>query len=264
MKKISLESAIKFLNNKKVNNVINIDNLKYMQKEGHFVECYQNLDCVYVFEKVKEDIYGYVYSIGNRINAEDIKTLLKKYTSTVSLNIDIQEFDEYLIKDIKSLLEDSNLKQKRVIKDFCLHSNCFAVQDNCENHSVRILSYADKDVFVSMDNEVERDRPTLQILFKVFILQKQGNIIAYFDENKIIGYISFNLLFDNIFDVDYIYVSPNQRKKGIGTTLAFAFLNEVYKRNGVAFWSNAKTIESEKIAKRVGFKLVRKSLIYKL
>lgn len=263
MKKISLESTVEFLNRKKENNIMNIDNLKYMQEEGGSVECYRNLDCVYVFEKVNEDVYGYIFSIGNRIKTDDIITLLEKYTNMVSLNIDVQEFDEDSVKVIKAILENSRLELKRELKDYCMNSNCVVLKDNCENTNTRILTGADKEAFVSMENEVESGRPPLEILYKVFIMQKRGNIIAYFDENKIVGYISFNMLFDNIFDVDYIYVSPSQRKNGIGKKLAIAFVNEVLSKNGVAFWSNAKTLESERIAEKVGFKLARKSLIYK-
>jgi hypothetical protein len=120
----------------------------------------------------------------------------------------------------------------------------------------------DKNEFVQMTNEKIEHRPDLALLFDIFVVKRQGKILAAFDEDKIVGYISFVKMTNDCYDVDFVYISPEYRCKGYGTKLAYGYLSYVSSMNCNAYWSNAKNTASEQIAVKCGFSVVRRMKKY--
>ena len=68
------------------------------------------------------------------------------------------------------------------------------------------------------------------------------------------GYLSYVNIFEDVNDVDFIYVANKYRNIGIGTLLG-KYYAEISKKEGrTAFWSNA-TETSSKVAIKSGVEL---------
>lgn len=98
------------------------------------------------------------------------------------------------------------------------------------------------------------NRPPLQTLLELFIRRKQGHMIAFLQENRVVGYLSYFEMFEDTYDVDHIYVAENKRGQGIGTALAKAYVARAIADCKNAFWSSVNPI-SAKTAKAAGSKL---------
>lgn len=261
MENISLKTAIGILSQDKITNAMPIDNLNYMIEDGSASECYKDTDCIYVLEKRANGTFGYVFPTGKTICTESIDWILEKEPNIASLSIDIHGLNTEATENIKSAVSKSNLKYVRTLKDYCFKGN--SLPENMK-FSIRMLCENDMELFAKMNQEQQSTRPPLEVLFKMFVLQKRGKIIACFDKDEIVGYLSFYSLNDEIYDVDYIYTRAERRGEGAGKALAQAFLKCAIDNGKTAFWSNAKTEASERTAQSAGFAPVRQALIYRI
>ncbi len=246
---ISVEKAISILENNILANVMEIDNLKWA---GDKAKCYLFSGAIVV---VMSDDKTYIRIIPTETHCDytEICEFIKQYTD-VCLAVNINGENEKIVRDVFEKSFDS----VKTIVDYGADE-----LNACEkNNSVRLLSKCDRESFTSMENESIQYRPPLNVLFSVFVEKGSGEILAYFDEDKIIGYLSYNKLFDNVYDVDYIYVAPSQRRKAIGKALASSYVSTIQERKGIAYWSNAKNENSERTAASAGLCITRKALIF--
>ncbi len=247
---ISTENAISILENNMLANIMEIDNLNWARDKA---KCYLFNGAIVV---VMYDDKTYIRIIPTETYCDytEIGEFIKQYFD-VCLTVNINGENEKIVMDV---FEKSFNTVKKIVDYGADELNA------CEkNDSVRLLSKCDRESFISMENKSLQYRPPLNVLFTVFVEKGNGEILAYFDGDKILGYLSYNKLFDNVYDVDYIYVAPTQQGKGIGKQLAKAYASIIRDRAGIAYWSNAKNIASEKTARSAGFILTRKALIFK-
>lgn len=101
-------------------------------------------------------------------------------------------------------------------------------------------------------NEKIQYRPSFEKLVDVFLHKNNGRIIAYIKNNCILGYLSYINIFENVNDVDYIYVTDKYRNIGIGTMLGKYYAKISKNESKTAIWSNA-TETSSKVAIKSGF-----------
>ena len=246
---INVENAISILKNNMLANAMEIDNLKWARDKA---KCYVFNGAIVVV--VSDDkTYIRIIPTDNYCNYVEICEFIKQYPN-VSLTVNVNDKNEKIVGDVFEKSFDT------VKKSVDYGGNGLS---GCEkNDNVRLLTKLDREAFASMENESLQYRPPLNVLFTVFVEKESGEILAYFDNDKIIGYLSYNKLFDNVYDVDYIYVSPSQRKKGIGKALASSYVSIIQERKGIAYWSNAKNESSEKTAASAGLFVTRKALIF--
>ena len=249
MMEINAENAVIILKNNILANAMEIDNLNWASNKGKY----------YLFNgaivAVISDDKTYIHIIPTETYCDytEIGEFINQYPD-VCLTVNIYGKNEKIARDV---FEKSFNTVKEIVDYGADELNTCKKNDN-----VRLLSKCDREAFISMENESLQYRPPLNVLFTVFVEKGSGEILAYFDEDKIIGYLSYNNLFDNVYDVDYIYVAPSQRRKGIGKALASSYVSTVQERKGIAYWSNAKNENSEKTAISAGLNIVRKALIF--
>ena len=246
---INVEKAISILKNNILANVMEIDNLKWAKDRA---KCYLINGAIVV---VMSDDKTYIRIIPVEAYCDYIQIceFVKQY-SNASLTVNITDENG---KNVRDVFEKSFNYIKTIVDYGANELNACE-----ENDSVRLLTKSDREAFISMESESLQYRPPLNVLFNVFVEKGNGEILAYFNEDKISGYLSYNKLFDNVYDVDYIYVSPSCQNKGIGKKLALSYAAEIKNKDGIAYWSNAKNIASERTAKSAGFTIARKALIF--
>ncbi|MBQ9745125.1 MAG: GNAT family N-acetyltransferase [Clostridia bacterium] len=251
MKEISIEKAISILKNNIIEYAMEIDNLNYVSKDK--TKCLDFENAFVIITKEKETFIR-IIPINALCDYNEIWEQIKN-NENICLSVNVYNENE---ENVRGVFE-KHFDSIRVAVDYVFVNR----SEHAINGNIRILVEEDKDAFVSMENTPQQYRPPLNILFSVFVTKRSGEIIAYYDGERILGYLSYNSLFGDVYDVDYIYVSPSHRGKGIGKQLANAYASIVKGRGGIAYWSNAKNIVSEKTAKSAGFVLIRKALIFK-
>ena len=96
-------------------------------------------------------------------------------------------------------------------------------------------------------------RPPFSMLFDVLVIGKEGGILAYVENDILLGYLSYVNSVDNVLDVDYIYVDEPYRRKKIGRTLASSYASWAVSQGMIPYWGTAISRESEKTAESAGF-----------
>ena len=251
MKEISIDKVIFILKNNTIKYTMEIDNLNYVSRDK--TKCLDFENAFVIITKEKETFIRIIPTNAscdyNEI-WEQIKT-----NENICLSVNTDNENEEMVRGVFGKHFDS----VRATVDYA----CMKKSGHEVNGNIRILAEEDKDSFISMENTPQQYRPPLNVLFSVFVTEGNGEIIAYYDGERILGYLSYNSLYDDVYDVDYIYVSPSHQGKGIGKQLANAYASIIKDRGVIAYLSNAKNIASEKTAKSAGFVLIRKALIFK-
>jgi GNAT superfamily N-acetyltransferase len=197
------------------------------------------------------------------MSEEDIKNIvlfLDGKNFNYSININLFGIDEKQIQAYKSALYKfaeinrilSYIKDKSTDKMIL------------ENKKIRLISEQDEALFKSFPQEQIKNRPDPSMLFDIFIKENEGKI-AVFTENEILkGYLSFGLMFSNIYDVDYIYVVPEYRNQKIGKKLALYVSELLISENNILFWDcDVNDIQSSKTALSADFMLCCERIKYK-
>ena len=121
-----------------------------------------------------------------------------------------------------------------------------------ENHIVELTAHNINCYTYNDCNEKIQYRPSFERLLDVFLCKENGRIIAYVENNCILGYLSYVNIFEDVNDVDFIYVANKYRNIGIGTLLGKYYAEISKKESRTAFWSNANETSS-KVAIKSGF-----------
>lgn len=260
MKNITVENAVEIINSFGSLYTMELDSLQFLIKDKTEFECLQNDDILMIMNPREDATYVTIIPFHPEFNISDVvKTIKSKCDKAVIL------LNTYILKsDFIDLFErewGNELVAEGIGKDY-IHTG--GEVKNVDNKSIRVLTEPDKDIFVACTDESMPYRPPLAVLFDVFVNRGHGQILAAFEDEKIIGYLSFIEISETFYDVDYVYVVPHKRNLGIGNKLAKAYVEYANKHNHTAYWSNAKNEASENTAKACGFELIREVRIYEL
>lgn len=257
MEKIATETAAELIRSFEDVYAMELDALQFLIRDKTEFECLQNDDILMIVNPREDATYVTIIPFHSEFNISDvIKTIKSKCDKAVIL------LNTYILKsDFIDLFEQewgNELVVKEISKDYIYTGGEVKNVDT----SIRVLTEPDKDIFVACTDESMPYRPPLAVLFDVFVNRGQGQILAAFEDEKIIGYLSFIELSETLYDVDYIYVVPHQRNLGVGRKLAKAYVEYANNHNHKAYWSNAKNEASENTAKGCVFELIRVVKIY--
>jgi len=260
MNKISTDKAIATLSKDGIYSAGVLDGLLYGIEEGEGIECYSDETCLLIANTSAEYVFVEIEPTGNPLDAQRVLDFLAEKYNKVNIIINTRLLPPEKLEKVKTVFS-KKYPFIGEINDFGYTRN--RMEPFLPLDCVRLLTMDDKAAFCSMNAEPTKNRPPLPVLFTIFVQNGNGNILAYFEDNVIKGYLSFEQLrtadSSRAFDVDYIYVLPAYRGKGIGKKLAQSYLTEICNQHGKAFWSNAKNEASEKVAISTGFEIVRKA-----
>lgn len=249
MEKITAEQAIRLLKNSPIENAMHIDSIRYFIEDEENAEYYRT-DNVLIFADItSKGTYVNVVPFTGEWNMAEFEVFLHEKYTQLSVLVDVQKLNDNEKQKCMEVFGQS----AHYDRTFVNYGFTGTVSAEKTNPAIVLLTPEDEERFLAMENTPEPYRPPLNVLFKMFVHQKHGSILAYVEDNRIIGYLSYNTLYDNICDVDFVYVSPSQRGRGIGGKLAAAYTDTVSRTGGIPFWSNAKNEASEHTAENAGF-----------
>lgn len=254
MEKISNQHALEKIKGLGIAYVMEYDALNYLIEDEEDVECYVNDEMLITYNPSQDTTYIGVLPLGGRFDIEELLTLVKSSTLRVSLLVNIQSLEGEFLRILDERLS-REFDYEYTLVDY-VHT---ATMDAKTSEGVRLLGPEDKEAFVCCSKEQIKNRPPLAVLFDIFVNRRQGQILAFFREERIVGYLSFNTVADQVHDVDYIYVTPESRNQGIGSKLATAYARYAHDHGYCAYWSNAKNEASAKTAESCGFSVIRRA-----
>ena len=257
MKQIENKEALQILLHGGPNYIIAADSLNYLIEDEEPLECYMDSKCITFINSTKDVTYITIVPISDTLEIGALVDLIKNRANPNVL-VDIHSLSEDCTATLDSAF-NTFLNYKQTLEDYINLSDHFPEHDTDD---VRMLGSSDKDLFVSMNAQTEKYRPTLKVLFDVFVTKQRGHILGAFEHDQIIGYLSFNEILPDVFDLDYIYVVPEKRNIGIGRKLGQAYSRYAHENNHIAYWSNAKNEGSKKTALSCGFELIRQARNY--
>ncbi len=258
MKQISGSEALQILAQNGPECVIASDTLGYLIKNKESVPCYWDDTCVIFVDQSTETDLVTVVPLAHTFDSKALVNILNQGKANSGVLIDTQKLSEAFLTSLDLELRDF-LKYERTFEDLMYPSK---EPIDCALDNVRLLDSEDIELFAAVSSESIVDRPPLRVLFDVFVMNKQGFILGAFDEGQIVGYLSFFQMLPGVFDVDYIYISPQKRGLGIGTALGNAYIKYAQERNQIAYWSNAQNDASKATALSCGFQVVRQAKKY--
>ncbi len=113
----------------------------------------------------------------------------------------------------------------------------------CTDEHIRPLTAEDKDAFTSMEFIQGPNRPTQEILFNHYVTEKieDGEILAYFEDGKILGYLSYYSNSENYCANDYLYIALSQKSEELENKLIDAYIERVMQTGRFPLWSADET-----------------------
>ena len=243
-------------------NAVNLDTLNYIEEEAAFAGGFRSDDAVIFADRCAHtnthDVTNNVYvcPVDKNFDCAAAAELVEKAFRAKSISVDVQLLGADAANAVKARFS-SICPYRREIKDYAAKDVTAA-----ENAPVRLLTPEDKDAFCGAGFAAMPQRPPVSVLFNIFVEKGAGKILGYFDGQKILGYLSYQRLYENVFDLDYIYVSEEQRGRGIGTALGRQYASYVSAQKGMALWSNARNKESEATAVACGFAAGRRAFLF--
>ncbi len=175
------------------------------------------------------------------------------------INIDVQKSDDETKTTLINRMSE-HFTYRRTYTDYVLNT----VSPLEEDPSVRLLTADDRDTFLAMEYTQEQYRPPLSILFDSYVINKveDGKILAFFEDGKITGSLSFVHQSGAYYDVDYVWTAPSRRGNGIGSRLTAAYIREIQQNGGIPMVSNPRTETAFRIVTKYGFTLNRETLSF--
>lgn len=256
MDSVSLERALELIKDMGVSAIMAYDSLSYLMGGKDSVECYENIELLVIIDHCEDDNCEYVSAIPyyESFDINDFKRVVSEHCTNPILSIDIRklspQFQEQFADEILGLIGP----EVKVCHDYVfMDMNVPAAFPD----GIRMLEDSDKDNCVEAFVEQMRYRPPFSLLFDIFVSKKSGHILGAFDGSQPVGYLAFNELTSDVFDVDFVYVLPERRSEGWGKKLASAYACFADKQRHVAYWSNALNEASVRTATASGFELVR-------
>lgn len=258
MKKITANQALELIQNFGNTYAMEADTLRYLMKEGDSVACYASDFVFFVYSHHDTD-YAVVVPLRESFDCKELLDILHTTAPSTSMLIDVQCLSADCITTLDQALAD-RFNHERTLKDYIHTADMIRNIEAFAN--MKLLTADDRTDFISCTDEMLPNRPPLALLFDLFVCKGQGHILAAYEGEKIVGYLSFTRLTDSLYDVDCIYVVPDHRKQGYGKQLGAAYVAFAHEQDADAYWSNAKTTESEEIARSCGFEAIREARKY--
>ena len=260
--KITCDKVKYILSKNMFYNAIHLDTLNYMTEENTFAEGFCSDDAVIFSDSCKKTNAQvvannvYVCPLKKDFDYVAAARFVKKTFQAKSISVDVHLLEADTANAVKMTFS-SLLPYRRELKDYVAKNEITTT-----NGFVRPLTLEDKDMFCNSGFAAMPNRPPVSVLFAVFVEKGAGKILGYFDDQKILGYLSYQRLYENVFDLDYIYVLEEQRDRGIGSALGRQCESCVFSRIGLALWSNAQNGESEATAMACGFVAGRRAFLF--
>ncbi len=228
-----------------INKLCYFNEYKIIKQEEHIL--YTN-DAEDSFAIVQQYPYGIFISLIHYDEQllSEIINLFENQCNEISVSIQNEPEEKLNINEISKLL-----MPKKIYKSFAYDG----IMLSCGlNNHVRLLNKNDECIVKAFPEEIRSNELQLTEAFSEFVLNDNGEIFAYFDnDNNMIGYLSCCPEIDNIWDVVYIYVLPKNRSAGIGQTLAAQYLLSKRQRDQIPYYSGVTNPASEAAALKAGF-----------
>lgn len=224
--------------------------LEELQQEDNSRKYFSNDVGMYCISQMNKGRLYCMFAGQEKFDKEFFLGVMKKiYTSdveNVTISINCKELEE---EDICALGYSTIGYYKSFIFDgTAVGNDTRQMIELCAEHA-DYVDYVDKCEFPA-----QKGRPDFKTLFRIFVLEKEGRILVFLENNKIVGYLSFLPSIEGVMDVDYIYVDSEYRNKGIARDLAQQYAFVVTKQGMLPYWGNAIHDASEKTAKSAGFR----------
>ena len=192
-------------------------------------------------------------------NMDEVLAYLVENRRGSNIQIDVQKSGTEAKTALMNRMSE-HFTYRRTYTDYVLTAPCPTEEDP----SVRLLTADDRDAFLAMEYIQEQYRPPLSILFDSYVIHKaeDGKILAFFEDGKITGSLSFVHQYGAYYDVDYVWTAPSRRGNGIGTRLTAAYIREIRKNGGIPMLSNPGTEASLRLVQKYGFTLNRETVSF--
>lgn len=259
MKKISAADAIHILSKNGAECLIAADTLGYLIESGMKVDCYVDDTSVIFADRSEEKHLITVIPLKSSFDCNALRNIICDNVNS-EVWVDIQKLSKNFLSSFE-LKVKGFLKYERTVEDY-IHQSQRPIEGVPDN--IRLLDLDDRDCFIACSTESIENRPSLSMLFDIFIEKKEGFILGAFNEGHIVGYLSFFQMLPKVFDVDYIYVNTAQRGLGIGKSLGTAYAEYAQREKQTAYWSNAQNDASKATALACEFQIIRQSRKYML
>lgn len=131
-------------------------------------------------------------------------------------------------------------------------------KDHIQDTHIRILTSEDEGRINSFREPFVRYRNNLKNAYETCIKLKNEDckIFGYIDDSgNILGYLIADTADGEYWDIDYVYVSENARRKGIAKKLAVYYASEIISGGGFPSYGTPENAASEKVALSAGFEL---------
>jgi len=122
------------------------------------------------------------------------------------------------------------------------------------------LTESDEGTFVRYAHKHLEGTPGPADLFRWFVREGRGEILALTEQRDLLGYLSCSPEYRDIWDVEYVHVREDMRGRGLGTVLAATYARQRLTRGQVPYWSSAASEASERTALKAGFFCCREAL----
>lgn len=259
MNTITANEAKKLLLAYESENAANLENIDFMTRNGIENEYLTAGNALIINQLFRGEKFTNVCPLGSEWNMDEVLAYLVENRKGSKIQIDVQKFDAETKTTLMNRMSET-FTYRKTYTDYVLPTPCTIEEDP----SVRLLTPDDRDTFLAMEYTQEQYRPPLSLLFDSFVINKvdNGKILAFFEDGKITGSLSFVHQSGTYYDVDYVWTAPSRRGNGIGSRLTAAYIREIQKNGGIPMWSNPKNENSLKLAVKYGFTLNRETLSF--
>jgi GNAT superfamily N-acetyltransferase len=203
----------------------------------------------------------------------NVVMLVEQYPQTDSPTVTFSSYDAALLRDalagVLSTMEKFRLLSvdRRVFEAFELNAalevgklicwrsfvcTCLG-KVPCVERSAVALTGTDEEAFVEYLLEDRTGRPGRADLFRWLVKEGRGEILAVKDGEEILGYLSCSPEYEDVWDVEYVHVREDMRRRGLGTVLASSYAGARLTRGQVPYWSGAANEASERTAMKASF-----------
>jgi len=260
MIELTFDEAKEILLKNEAENAEDIDNLNFHARNNTDVHYYSAYGALIITGSFRGETFTDIIPTDNTFDVAGLCSWLTDNRKGTGIDINIQHLSEAQRTAVTGLLANTHSL------DYSTKCYLFTAQTtpSVDEH-IRPLTADDKEVFCTMEFTKEPNRPPQEILFDHFIVSKreEGEILAYFEDGKILGYLPYYRASSNYFENDYIWTAPSRRKEGIAGKLTDAYVNAVLNAGGCPMWSDPKTEISAHIAESHGFTIIRETMCYK-
>ncbi len=204
--------------------------------------------------KYSEEMLIDIHTENLALISEAISSAKEAGIFTISLSIEKDVDISYLTKAFAMEMSDDQSQ-----KHWGIYGAIQNVDAICENHDVIVSAPTKKDI------EDISSLPNKEWAFLPQRIKFLKNLLIAKKENDLLGYLVYDSVEKNHFDIVMVYVHPNFRRIGVASTLIKAYATECMSKNGTPYYVCANSEGSANLAKSLNLREVRKEIvIYRL